>query len=309
MAEKYIFNDIRDSEDIYAPGDHLLYAEALAGEIRLNAVMLTDSLKELREIHDLGPAAAYALGQTALAAILLAGDLKDKASWLALHLQTEGDLGKLSVEVNEDLTFRAKCGNPFAAVHFDDKRRIELKENIAGGRMTVIRSFGTGEPFISQMPLNNLNIAADVTYYLAKSEQRRSAVILGIDMNKEGIVSACGIFVEALPGAAESTLDYVEERLRNFPDLAFLLQSAFNSAQLLDMLLMDENIRYLKRKNIKLACTCSVEKMSAALKSLGSADWESLQHENSLTMSCDYCKNTYTFDAEALDLLRNEAEN
>lgn len=304
MAEaKFLFNDIRDSEDIYLPGDHLLYAEALEGQIRMQAVNATESLRAIRDKHDLGPSATYALGQLVLASLLLAGDLKDKSAWLSLILQSEGDLGRLVVEVNEDLSFRAKAANPLAAVHFNAKQQIDLTENIAGGRLTVIRSFGKGEPFVSQMPLNYRNIAKDVTYYLAKSEQRHSAVILGVDLNKDGIVAAVGLFIEALPGASEKTLNYVEERLAAFPELSFLLQSGFNSAQILDMLLMDENIRYLKRKEINIACSCSIRKMQDALQSLGAKDLQELLTEPSLTMQCEFCKNTYTFSSNELAAL------
>lgn len=306
---KYQFNDIRDKEDIHRLGDHVLYAEAWQGEIRLLAVDLTESMRKLQKIHDLSPSATEALGELSLTSLLLASDLKDKSAWLGMSLQTAGDLGRLQVECQQNLHFRAKTSSPHAKVHINANKQLDISENLGGsGRLQVMRSFSPSlAPFISQVELQPSGLTQTLAYYLAKSEQRRSCLILQIGMNKDGISFAIGLLLEALPLATDKSIERLEQRVNNMPTLSWFVENKFDTAQILDMLMIDENIKYLKRQAVKLACSCSTRKMQAALCSLQAADWQSLLKEKELTMSCDYCKRSYTFKQAELEKLYQSA--
>lgn len=298
----FLFNDIRDYEDIHRPGDHVLYAEAWQGEMRLLAVELTESMRKLQKIHDLSPSATEALGQLSMTSLLLASDLKDLNSWLGMSLQTAGDLGRLQVECQQNLHFRAKTTSPHAQVHINEHKQLDLKPNFGqGGRLQVMRCFASNQvPFVSQTELLKEGLTQTLAYYLAKSEQRQSCLILQIGMNQEGISFAIGLLLEALPNATSQSLDRLEQRVNNMPNLSWFIENKFDTAHILDMLMLDENIKYLKRQKVELACSCSLAKMQAALCSLQKSDWLDLLKEKTLTMSCDYCKQTYTFSQSEL---------
>lgn len=306
----YKFNDIRDHEDIHRLGDHVLYAEAWQGEMRLLAVDLTASMQKLQKIHDLSPSATEALGQLCMTSLLLASDLKDANSWLGMTLQTAGDLGRIQVECQQNLNFRAKTTSPHAKVHINEQHQLDLTANFkGGGRLQVMRSFASNKaPFVSQTELLQAGLTQTLAYYLAKSEQRQSCLILQTGMSQNGIDFALGLLLEALPNATSASLDKLEQRVNNMPALSWFVANKFDTAHILDMLMMDENIKYLKRQAVELACSCSLAKMQAALCSLQDADWQSLISEKELTMSCDYCKKTYTFTQAELLKIRSQAK-
>lgn len=306
--EKNTFNDIRDQQDIHQKGDHAIFAEACKGQLRLIAVDLTASMKSLRDLHDLSPAACVAMGELALTGMILAGDLKDKDAWLSLILQTDGDLGKVVVECRQNMTLRAKTSSPHPKVHLNAAKQLDINANIGTGRLAVLRSFGANEPFVSRIPWQQQGLTQTLAYYLAKSEQRRSCLILQVGMDKNGITFAWGFLLEALPAATEQTLNYLEQRINNMPAVSWFYENKFDPAQVLDMLVMDPAIKYLACLPISLSCSCSVAKMKAALAALNKRDLQDLAKKEHLTLACEYCHRQYTFTAADLQELLQATE-
>ncbi len=71
----------------------------------------------------------------------------------------------------------------------------------------MIKDMGLKEPYSGQVMLQTCEIAEDLTYYFATSEQVPSAVGLGVLMNKNNTVrQAGGFIVQLMPFAEEEVI-------------------------------------------------------------------------------------------------------
>lgn len=306
------FSDIRDHEDIHRPGDHLIKAMAMDGEVRISAVDVTDTVRRAQVMHDMGPTAGVAVGRAISGAALLAQDMKGDEESLTLSVRGDGPLGGFTIVIEAGLRLRASVVNPHCEILSKPGREgavLDIGAALGEGKLSVIRDFGQAEPYIGQVPLQSGEIAEDITAYLAYSEQRPGAVGLAANVSTTGMGRSGGFLVEPMPGASQQTLAYVEARLAGFPGLDFFLEEGFTAAQVIDLVMGNVSLKYLERSELVYECNCSRERMERNLLALGRDELKELSEDpKGIQLECHFCDSTYTFTQEEVRSLYDQSK-
>lgn len=306
------FGDIRDHEDIHRPGDHLIKAMAMDGEVRISAVDVTDTVRRAQVMHDMGPTAGVAVGRAISGAALLAQDMKGDEESLTLSVRGDGPLGGFTIVIEAGLRLRASVVNPHCEILSKPGREgavLDIGAALGEGKLSVIRDFGQAEPYIGQVPLQSGEIAEDITAYLAYSEQRPGAVGLAANVSTTGMGRSGGFLVEPMPGASQQTLAYVEARLAGFPGLDFFLEEGFTAAQVIDLVMGNVSLKYLERSELVYECNCSRERMERNLLALGRDELKELSEDpKGIQLECHFSDSTYTFTQEEVRSLYDQSK-
>jgi len=194
--------------------------------------------------------------------------LKNETDSITTIVRGNGPLQGMTVVGTGHQTVRGYCNQPVVETLHKRPGKLDIGQAVGEGTLTVIKDLGLREPYMGKVELVSGEIAEDITYYLAASEQTPSAVGLGVLVDANGISHAGGFMVQMLPDASEETIQYLETRLSEFPEVTYWMQEGFNPDQILDLLFGDPQIRYLSHKPLAYACTCSRERMERNLIAL-----------------------------------------
>ncbi len=285
--------------------DRLIQGMAGNGDFRILAAQTTRTIETAREILDLAPVAADALGRALTGSFLLARLLdKDvRNQYVTLRFEGDGPLGVLIAEANVSGGARGYVANPAP-----EDERLDVGQAIGKGMLTVIR--GTppvGRPYTSQLLLEGGGIAQEITHYLARSEQIASAVMLGVYKRREGIAAAGGIIVQAFPHANENAIRVVEERIRETPPLSTLIEKMPIEHVVATVF---EGMAYKQIDesfNVPLAyrCSCSRERALAPLGLFSGEELREMVEEGGSEVVCQFCGRKYSFTPAELRTLAN----
>jgi molecular chaperone Hsp33 len=286
-----------------ATDDRLIQGMAANGDFRILAAQTTTTVETAREILDLSPVAADALGRALTGSLLLARLLdKDvRNQYVTLRFEGNGPLGLVIAEANVTGSVRGWVANPVPP-----DATLDVGRAIGEGILTVVR--GTppeGKPYTSQMTLHGGGVAQELTRYLAGSEQISSAVLLGVMSRREGVVGAGGIVVQAFPHATEEAITAVETRIKEAPPLSTLLEKMPIEAVVAQVF---EGLAYKQIDesfNVPVAykCTCSRDRALASLALLPAAEVAEMQREGGSDVVCQFCGRKYSFSGADLGVL------
>lgn len=290
-------------------GDYLVRAIAFDGEIRAFSVRTTETVKTIAKRLDLWPAPAAALGRTISAGAMMGAMLKGKER-LSIQIVGGGPIGKIIVEVDAIGNVRGYVTNPHVDLPLNEKGKIDVSGAVGkDGTLYVIKDLGGKEPYRGSAPLVSGEIAEDLTYYFAASEQTPSAVALGVFVSPEGEVIASGGFIlQVMPEASEETISFLEEKLAGLPAISSLVEKGLTPEEILGEL-FGERVEILHRLPVAFHCGCSFEKSLTALYSL---DTESLkayvEKKEEPEIVCQFCHERYLIPLEKVEALIKERE-
>ena len=288
--------------------DSLLRIIENSGNFFAIACITTNCVEEACRRHDVGPTAAVGLGRALTGATLLAALLKDGQA-VQLKFEGSGPLAKIIAEAGYDGWMRGYVAHPQAEVPLRDGR-IDIASGIGrAGFLTVSKDIGLGKKYQGMVQLYTSEIAEDIAYYLDESEQKPSVVALATYLEPDGRIAAAGGFlVQALPQANEETLTALEMATRNMPPLSSSIRAGADPLSLLEPLLKGFNRHQTGTKTLNYQCSCSVEKMQAALLSLGPDQLRAMmeQHEDTEVL-CEFCRYTYHFSSDDFRRLLGES--
>lgn len=152
------------------------------------------------------------------AAAMMGADLKGEKDLLTLRIEGSGPLGGLLVTANGHGDVKGYAFNPDVMLPPNAQGKLDVGGSLDLGVLSVIKDIGLKEPYVGQTQLVTGEIAEDLTYYFATSEQVPSSVALGVLMNKDNTVcQAGGFIIQLLPGASDEIIDQARgEAFRNF---------------------------------------------------------------------------------------------
>ena len=145
-------------------------------------------------------------------------------------------------------------------------------------------------------------IAEDLTYYYATSEQTPSSVALGVLMNKDNTVrQAGGFMIQLMPGATEEVIGKLEERIGAISSVTSLLDEGMSPEQILEELLAGMDVEIADRMDVRFYCGCTRKRVEKALVSIGKKELEDMICEGKpIEMNCHFCNAAYEFSVEEL---------
>lgn len=287
--------------------DYLIKAIDATKNLRLLTITAKDLVSEAQKRHDTWSASSAALGRTLVGGLLLAGaELKDKQE-LTIRLLGNGPVGAVVVTAKSDLTVKGMIQNPHIALPAKEDGHIDVKQAVGQGWLEVTKDLGLKQPYTGEVPIVSGEIAEDLTYYLAKSEQIPSSVGLSVFVNPNNTIGAAGGFLlQALPGATDEQLKETEERIKNLPALSSSFLDGMSPEDLAKKIL-GEDCKILDKQEVKYYCDCSKEKYAGMLKTLSLDQLNDMINEDhGAELVCNFCGDKYEFTEEELTKIRDE---
>ncbi|HTU71511.1 MAG TPA: Hsp33 family molecular chaperone HslO [Candidatus Baltobacteraceae bacterium] len=284
--------------------DLLVAASAPPAGIALAAAVTTDLVAEIRSRHDLSPLATAATGRLTTGAVLFGVSLKGSER-ITLQMTGNGPIGSIAADAwllePELLGARGYAGNPSADLPLNAAGKFDVAGAIGTGSLQVTKSYDVGQPYVGIVPLYSGEIAEDIASYLVNSEQIPSVVALGVLANPDGVLAAGGVIAQVLPGADDRAIAALEERALAMPPVTKLISEGADAHALLHALAGSLELRAHRALEIRFACTCSREKVEAALLSMGAGELRALAAERSESeAACEFCKKRYIFTSDEL---------
>lgn len=289
--------------------DYVIRAVAADRTIRAFVAVSTNLVEKARAIHDTTPVAAAALGRTLTATAILGLMLKDEDSKVSVQIKGDGPVKQILAVANGKGQVKGYISNPYVDLPLRPDGKLDVGSAVGKGNMVVIKDLGMKEPYVGQSELVSGEIAEDFTAYFAYSEQQPSAVAMGVLIDRDRTIKASGGFIlQPLPGAAEETLEKLENRLQAIESITSFIDKDMNPEEILGVLLEGFDFEILEKKEIELICDCSVERLEQALVSIGERDLkEIIEEDGQAELTCHFCNTKYHFDKAHLERLYREA--
>jgi molecular chaperone Hsp33 len=299
------------TEELNKGADRLLRATAADGGIRCMAAVTTNLVAEAARRHETSPTVAAALGRTLTGALLLGSGLKE-FDRLTVQIVCEGPVGGITVEANALGGVRGYARNPEADAPLNAQGKLDVAAVVGAGMFYVTYESGYElglykEPYRSSVPIVSGEIGEDFAYYLAKSEQIPSAVLLGVlvrasENGAQYIEAAGGLMIQVMPGADEKTIAVIEEAVRRTPHVTTLVRAGAQPVDLLRAVLGDVPFEVLEEREVSFACSCSYERAVSMISSIDRTELELiLREDRGAAMTCHFCNETYRLDESALE--------
>lgn len=287
--------------------DYIVRATAAGSQIRAFAAVTRDVVETARKAHNTSPVATAALGRLLTAGAMMGVMMKGEKDILTLRVQGDGPLKGITVTADSRGRVKGYVGNPDVMLPPNARGKLDVAGAVGHGIINVIKDMGLKEPYSGQVALQTSEIAEDLTYYFAVSEQVPSAVGLGVLMNRDNTVrQAGGFIIQVMPFAEESTIAKLEENVQKIQSVTALLEEGHTAESLLEKVLEGFDIEITDQISTEFYCNCSKERVEKALISIGKKDLrELIQEGRPAELNCHFCNTNYVFSVEELkEILR-----
>lgn len=287
--------------------DKLIHGTAADGTVRFMSAITTQTVTEAVRRHQTSPTVSAALGRVLTGTLMLGASLKE-FDRLTVKIEAEGEVGGIVAETNKSGVVRGYVRNPAATLPTKDDGKFDVSGIIKGGMFYVIRESGYDvglyrEPYVGSVPIVSGEIAEDFAFYLAKSEQIPSAVLLGVLLqNTEPFVTASGgVMIQMMPGANEHIVTMIEDTINRAPHLTSIIKEGAEVEEILKMALGEIDYQVLEEREVRFECNCSFDRAVSMISALGREEVESmLREDKGAKMSCGFCNELYTLSEEDL---------
>ena len=289
--------------------DYLLRATAAQGQIRAFAATTRDVVETARATHNTSPVATAALGRLLTAGAMMGIMMKGEDDLLTLKIQGDGPIEGLTVTADSKGDVKGYVFNPSVMLPPNAKGKLDVGGALGVGVLSVIRDIGLKEPYVGQTILVTGEIAEDLTYYFATSEQTPSSVALGVLMNKDNTVRQAGGFIlQMMPGAQEEVISRLENKLKEITSVTQLLDEGKTPEMILDYVLGEFGLEINEKLPTRFYCNCTRERVEKALVSVGRKELQEMIDDGKpVEVNCHFCNKNYTFSVEELKKLYEKA--
>lgn len=272
------------------------------GTLTVIAADTTDIINKMEQIHQTSAVTSAALGRLLTAASMMGAVLKGKDNSITLRLNGGGPAGSVIAVSDSEGNVRGYVSNPVVEIPLNDKGKLDVAGAVGkDGSLTVMKDLGMKEPYIGQIPIVSGEIAEDITNYFATSEQIPSVCALGVLVNPDlSIKAAGGFIIQLLPTAFDDTIDKVEECIKDIAPVTQMLTSGMSPEDICRHVLKGFELEILDTSKPEYRCTCSKERVSKALISIGKEGLLEMAQEKSTEVSCHFCDKKYVFTSDEI---------
>lgn len=289
--------------------DYIIRGTAAEGQIRFFGASTRDVVEKARASHNTSPVATAALGRLLTAGAMMGTMMKNPDDLLTLKIDCDGPIGGLTVTADYAGNVKGYVNNPMVVLPCNDKGKLDVGGALDIGVLSVIQDIGLKEPYVGQTILVSGEIAEDLTYYYATSEQTPSSVALGVLMNKDNTVrQAGGFIIQLMPEAQESIISALEKRLGEISPVTTLLDEGMAIEEILGEVLEGMEPEITDQIDTRFFCNCDKKRVEKALLSIGRQELgEMIDEGKSIEINCHFCNTNYEFTVEELKELYERA--
>ena len=282
--------------------DYIVRATAADHQLRAFAVMSKDIVEKAREIHNTSPVATAAIGRLLTAASMMGSMMKGEKDVLTLQIECGGPIGGITVTADSNADVKGYVNNPNVILPPNAQGKLDVSGALGPGFLNVIKDIGLREPYNGQTHLVSGEIAEDLTYYFATSEQVPSSVGLGVLMDKDTHVrQAGGFIIQVMPDTDDEVIDKLEARLGEVHSVTEMLDKGMTPEDILNYVLEGMDVEILETVPTQYKCDCSFERVSKVIASLGKKELQEMIDDGKpVEVNCQFCGSHYKFDTEQL---------
>lgn len=282
--------------------DYMIRATAADNQIRAFAAVTKNMVEHARTIHGTSPVATAALGRLLTAGAMMGSMMKGDDDILTIQIKGNGPIGGLTVTADSHGKVKGYAYNPEVIIHANDKGKLDVGGAVGEGILSVIKDMGLKEPYVGQTHLVSGEIAEDLTYYFATSEQVPSVVALGVLMNKDNTVRRAGGFIiQLMPFAEDDIIDKLENKIKGIKSVTDLFDRDMTPEMILEDILGEFGLEITDKLPAAFECNCSKERVEKAIVSIGRKDIEEMiADDKPIEVNCHFCNKSYQFTVDEL---------
>ena len=282
--------------------DYIVRATAAEGQIRAFAATTKEMAETARKAHDCSPVATAALGRLLTAGAMMGVMMKGDKDVLTLQIKGEGPIGGLTVTADSHGNVKGYAEDPQVMLPANLAGKLDVGGAVGPGILYVIKDLGMKEPYVGQTELQTGEIAEDLTYYFAASEQVPSSVGLGVLMEKNNTVKQAGGFIiQLMPFTDEKVIEALEAKIAQVRPVTAMLDDGMTPEQILEELLGELGLEINETLPAQFHCGCSKERVSKALVSVEAKELQSMIDDGKeIEVNCHFCNTNYSFSVDEL---------
>ena len=289
--------------------DKILKFLAYDERISVICASTTELVEKARKIHDLSPVATTAFGRLLTMSCIMGTEMKSDKDKLTIQLKGDGPLGTMLTVTNKFPKVKGYVANPVVDIPLNEDGKLDVGGAVGhSGYINVIKDLGLKEPYVAISPLVSGEIAEDFANYFVKSEQRQSAVALGVLVNKDGVQASGGYIINAMPDATEDDIYKLEQSIFKAGAISRMLDEKLTLEEIAKKITGDNNVKVIEENIVpEYECDCNKEHMADALKTIGKEELEKIiQEDKKAELVCHFCNKKYEFSENELSNILEE---
>ena len=293
--------------------DKIIKFLAHNGRVSVICASTTNMVEEARKIHDMSPVVTAAFGRLLTITAIMATEMKGSKDKLTVQLKGNGPIGMMIATANNKPIVKGYATNPVVDLPLNEDGKLDVSEAVGHeGFINVVKDIGLKDPYIGISPLVSGEIAEDFANYFVNSEQRNSAVALGVLVDKNGVRASGGYLINPMPDATEEDISIVEQSIFKAGAMSKMLDQNLTLEEIAKKITGDDNVEIIEDDIVpEFKCDCSKEHMQDALMTIGKEELEDIiEKEGKAELVCHFCNKKYQFNKEELEyILKNIDEN
>lgn len=282
--------------------DYIIRMSAGSGSVRAFFAYTKETVNEAQRLHGLSPVATAALGRLLTGAAIMGAMLKNDQDILTITAKGDGPLRGVVVTADNKVNVKGYVYEPIVDIPLKPSGKLDVGGAIGQGMLTVIKDMGLKEPMSGQVPLVSGEMADDLTYYFAKSEQIPSSVALGVLVDTDySCKEAGGFIIQLMPDTPEEVIEAIEKKLPYLEPVTTLLDKGNSPEDIMEMILGDLDIIFYEKMPVNFKCDCDRERVEKALISVGKEELKDmLENDKKANLKCHFCNMEYDFTEDDL---------
>lgn len=287
--------------------DYMIRAVAAGEQIRCFAITSRELVEEARCRHNTSPVITAAMGRLLSGGAMMGAMMKGEKDLLTVKIDCSGPVKGITVTADARGNVKGFPLVPQVSLPASSAGKLDVGRAVDLGVLTVIRDMGLKEPYSGSINLVSGEIAEDLTYYYAVSEQTPSSIALGVLMNKDNTVrESGGYMIQLMPDASDEVISVLEKRLKNIEPVTTLYTKGYTPESILAYILEGFDLEITEKIPARFHCSCSKERVRKALAAIGKKELESLIEEGTpVEMNCHFCNSDYSFETGELIEIKN----
>ena len=284
--------------------DEIIKFLAYNGKISVVCINSTEMVEKARKIHDLSPVTTAAFGRMLTMTAIMANEMKNAKDKITIQIKGNGPIQMMLTTANNFPKIKGYVANPVVDLPLNEFGKLDVGGAIGNqGFINVIKDIGLKEPYIGISPLTSGEIAEDFANYFQTSEQKRTAVALGVLVDKDGVRSSGGYIITPMPDATEEEISKVEQSIFKAGAISKMLDNNLSLKEIAQKVTGDENVQIIDTSiEPEYECKCNKEKFADGLMTLGNEQLtELIEEDGKAEIQCQFCNKKYNFNKEELE--------